>query len=60
MVIKYVTETEEHYDYLYIDINGINRVNVSGVVEAQFSMENTTTEENQNTNSEGEQTNPEQ
>ena len=45
IVIKYVTETEEHYDYLYIDVNGINRVNVSGVVEAQFSMENTTTED---------------
>ena len=39
MLIKYETETEESYDYLYIDINGENKAKVSGVKEGEFLLE---------------------
>ena len=44
IVIKYETETEEHYDYLYIDVNGTNKVTVSGEYSGQFSLEDNNTD----------------
>ena len=38
VVVKYTTETEEHYDYLYIDVEGTNKATVSGEYSGQFSL----------------------
>ena len=45
IVVKYVTETEEHYDYLYIDYNGENKASVSGEYTGQFTITNITSYE---------------
>jgi len=39
VVVKYETETEEHYDYLYIDYNNDARVRTSGETSGQFSLD---------------------
>ena len=41
MLVMYETETEESYDYLYIDINGENKARVSGVKTGEFLLEDT-------------------
>ena len=38
VVVKYKTETEEHYDYLYIDYKSDNKVTISGEYEGQFTL----------------------
>lgn len=46
IVVKYETETEEHYDYMYIDVDGTNKAMVSGQTTGHFSLEVTTTDTN--------------
>ena len=48
IVVKYVTETEEHYDYLYIDYNGENMASVSGEYTGQFAITDITEYESLN------------
>lgn len=38
VVVKYETETEEYYDYLYIDLDGENKVTISGEYTGQFTL----------------------
>lgn len=45
-VIKYTTETEEHYDYLYIDIDAQNRATVSGVKNGMITLNDTSLDTN--------------
>lgn len=38
VVVKYETETEEHYDYLYISYDDENKVKISGQYSGQFTL----------------------
>lgn len=40
VVVKYEIESEEHYDFLYIDYDGTNKVTISGEKEGQFTLDN--------------------
>lgn len=44
VLVRWEIETEEQYDFLYIDVDGNNRATVSGVEEGEFYIHNVTPE----------------
>ena len=48
VVIKYSIETEERYDYFYLDIDGTNKVTVSGVKQGEIILEDISEDTNIN------------